>query len=150
MSFEEGEESNRKTDLDDLIKNVSPGLLMLVGGGALLTVLFAIFSLLMMVSLSSDMNTLQDQVQKTSKTTKAMQEEMAELRTLLAPIATIKRVEGAQQQSAVPAPASIVPGLITSDKQVRIDTGVSGRDCNVTAGNTAGLANCLKLAAPAS
>lgn len=153
MSYEDGEESNRKTDIDDLIKKTSPRLLMLVGGGALLTVLFAIFSLLMMVSLSSDMSTLQDQIRKAGKTAKAMQEEMAELRTLLAPVTAAKRAEGAQPQSAtgmLPTPASIAPGVATSDKQVRIDTGASSRDCTVTAGNTTGLAGCLKLATPAS
>ncbi len=139
--------ADHKTDIDDLVDKVSPRLLILVAGGALMVALFAMISMLMMVSITSDMGELQDQIRKAGKTAKAMQEEMAELRTLLAPVTAAKRAEAAQPQETALMPVPAPPAVTSSDKQTRIETGNSSRDCTVTAGNAADLAGCLKSGA---
>jgi hypothetical protein len=147
MADYKNEEEVHKTDIDDVVNKVSPRLLMLIAGGALMVALFAMISMLMMVSLSSDMTSLEDQIRKAGKTAKAMQEEMAQLRTLLAPAVAARQAEGAQHQSNTglhaPHPSSQNP---SADKQVRVETGATTRDCNVKSGDASGLANCLKLA----
>jgi hypothetical protein len=149
MRDEDGEKVH-KTDIDDLVEKVSPRLLIMVAGGAVAVALFAMMSMLIMISVSSDISTLQDQIRKAGKTAKAMQEEMAELRTLLAPAVAGRQAEGAQgsqstqgaqQQSYHPAAPTVA-----NDKQVRIDTGGASRDCSVKSGDASGLAACLKLA----
>ena len=147
---EENAEEGHKTDLDDLVNKVSPKLLLGIVGGAVMVALFSMISMVIMISISSDISTLQDQIRKAGKTAKAMQEEMAQLRTLLAPAVAGRQAEGAQgsqstqgaqQQSYHPA----VP-TVANDKQVRIDTGGASRDCSVKSGDASGLAACLKLA----
>ena len=145
MTDDKNEETH-KTDLDDVVNKVSPRLLILIAGGALMVALFAMISMLMMVSLSSDMNSLEDQIRKAGKTAKAMQEEMAQLRTLLAPAVAAKQAEGAQHQSNTSQPVQPSSLGPATDKQVRVETGNSPRDCNVKGGDASGLANCLKLA----
>ena len=142
----EDNEKNHKTDIDDLVDKVSPRLLILVAGGALMVALFAMISMLMMVSITSDMGELQDQIRKAGKTAKAMQEEMAELRTLLAPVTAAKRAEAAQQQITTQAPgaAPTPPDVSNNDKHNRVETGNSSRDCTVTTGSAADLAACIK------
>lgn len=142
----EDSEKDHKTDIEDLVDKVSPRLLILVAGGALMVALFAMISMLMMVSITSDMGELQDQIRKAGKTAKAMQEEMAELRTLLAPVTAAKRAEAAQQLVTAQTPElmPVHPEATSGDKHKRIDTGNSSRDCTVTAGNAADLAGCLK------
>ncbi len=139
-------ETSHKTDIDDLVNKVSPRLLILVAGGALMVALFSMISMLMMVSITSDMGALQDQIRKAGKTAKAMQEEMAELRTLLAPVTAAKRGEAAQQQGTTQAPgaATAPPDVSNNDKHNRVETGNSSRDCTVTTGSSADLAACIK------
>lgn len=143
---EDKNEEGRKTDIDDVVNKVSPRLLILIAGGALMVALFAMISMLMMVSLSSDMTSLEDQIRKAGKTAKAMQEEMAQLRVLLAPVAAAKQAENAQQQSNTSFQLQPTSPAPASDKQVRVETGNSGRDCNVKSGDASSLASCLKLA----
>jgi hypothetical protein len=121
-------EETPKTGIDQLLENISPTLLISVAGGAVLVALFAMISLVLLLSLSSDMSRLEDQIRKAGKVAKAMEQEMVQLRGLLAPLAAAKQAE-----------ASVPPA-----KPGSIDAVDASRDCVIRSGDKAGIAGCLK------
>lgn len=126
-------EETPKAGLMQLAESLSPTLLISVAGGAVLVALFAMISLILLLSLSSDMSRLEDQIRKAGKVAKGMEQEMVQLRALLAPITAAK------QAAADGGTAALAP-----PKPTNIDAADKSRDCVVRAGNKAAIADCLK------
>lgn len=123
-----------KAGFMQLAESLSPTLLVSVAGGAVLVALFAMVSLILLLSLSSDMSRLEDQIRKAGKVAKGMEQEMVQLRALLAPLTAAKLAEaegGGSVALAAPKPANI-------------DAVDKSRDCVIRAGNKAAIADCLK------
>jgi hypothetical protein len=123
-------EETPKTSFMQLAESLSPTLLVSVAGGAVLVALFAMLSLVLLLSLSSDMSRLEDQIRKAGKVAKGMEQEMVQLRALLAPITAAKQAEA--------------DGLATPPKPTNIDAVDKSRDCVIRAGDKAAIADCLK------
>lgn len=126
-----------KAGFMQLAESLSPTLLVSVAGGAVLVALFAMISLILLLSLSSDMSRLEDQIRKAGKVAKGMEQEMVQLRALLAPLTAAKlaeaEVNGGGGSVALAAP-----------KPANIDAVDKSRDCVIRAADKAAIADCLK------
>lgn len=125
-----------KAGFMQLAESLSPTLLVSVAGGAVLVALFAMVSLILLLSLSSDMSRLEDQIRKAGKVAKGMEQEMVQLRTLLAPLTAAKLAEAEMNGGGSVA--------LAAPKPANIDAVDKSRDCVIRAGNKAEIADCLK------
>jgi hypothetical protein len=118
------------SETSDLLERISPPVLIAAAAGATLVALLAIVSLVMLVSLSSDVSRLEDQVRKLNKHSKVMEQELADLRGKL--------------EAAAPRPAVASSPKPTAPRPSHIDTADPASDCVIGAGSKGSLANCLK------
>lgn len=104
-------------------------MLIVVAVGATLIALLAIVSMIMLVSLTSDVRHMEDQVRKLNKHSKGMEQEVAELRSTL---------EAMSARATAAAPQTAVP------RATHIDTADPVSDCVIRSGSKGGLAGCLQ------
>lgn len=111
----------------DFLSKVNPVTLISVAVGAVLVALFAMISLVLLLTLSSDISRLEDQMRKITKSTKTMEQDLADLKTAAA------SASGAAKPKTVSAGPS------------HMDAADPEKDCVVRAGSGKdSLANCLK------
>lgn len=122
--------SSPPSETPDLLDRISPTVLIAAAAGATLVALLAIISLILLLSLSSDVARLEDQVRKLNKQAKTMEQDLADMRTAL-DASTVRA-------TAAPSPKPAVP------RATHIDTADPASDCVIRSGSQGGLADCLK------
>ncbi len=107
-------------------KDLGQTLLVANSIGLALLLVVALLSLVMVISLSSDLGTLEEQSRRSTKAVKALEQEVASLREALHPPASAK--------TEAPKPPSIPRNIDAADP---------GNDCVIRPGSKGGISNCL-------
>ncbi len=124
------EEVKEEVGKEDLLDRINPAMLISLAVGAVLVALFALISLVLLLSMSNDISHLDDQMRKLNKATKVMEHDLTQLRTSLVPATASTQADGKLK------PASPKPS--------HMDASDSAKDCVVRSGSKNSIADCFK------